>query len=107
MALPGINVPRLAVMVRWLPKFLLKNILKAQASYPTLKDDLVNETGRSDAAYINGAIAHAGYDAGISTPINHALAVTLTDIAEKRASWSQFKGNLTQLATIIRIMSRH
>ena len=106
-ALPGVNVPRLVQMIRWLPQFLLKKMLKAQATYPTLRDDLDNATGRSDAAYINGAVAYAGHEAGLPIPINHALAVTLTDIAEGRARWSQYQGDLTQLATIIRIMSRH
>lgn len=107
-SLPGMNVPRLAQMVRWLPKIILKSILKAQTKEPTLKQDLIDETGRSDAAYLNGAVAYIAHENNLANmPINHALAVVLTDIAEKRAAWDQYKGDLTQLQTIIRIMSRH
>lgn len=106
-ALTAVNVPRLAQMVRWLPKALLKTYLKKYAKYPSLRDDIANEVGRSDAAYLNGAVAYAGNEVNISIPVNHALAVTLTDIAEGRAQKVQFKDNIDYLVTIIRIMSRH
>jgi ketopantoate reductase len=106
MRLPWGNVPRLAQAVRWLPLSLLARFLKNRPA-PSLLPDIQNQVGRSDAAYLNGAVAHMAYTNNFSAPINHALAVTVTDIAEGRAKWTQFQRNLPALETIIRIMSRH
>lgn len=105
--LPGVNVPRLAWQVRLIPKRLLAPILQANTKPPSLKTELHQQWKRSDAAYLNGMVAKAAHDYGIAAPTNQALAISVTDIAEGRALWSQFKGNLDYLQTIIRVTSRH
>ncbi len=105
--LPGINVPRLAWMVRLLPPRWLAMILKRQARPPSLRDDLERQSGHSDAAYINGAVAQAAYGLQLPAPVNHVLALSVTDVAEGRAKWSHFHHNLDYLQTLIRVASRH
>lgn len=105
--LPGVDVPRLAWQVRLLPKRILAPVLKVNTKPPSLRDELLQPWKRSDAAYLNGMIAKAAHDYGIAAPVNQALAISVTDIAEGRALWSQFKGNIDYLETIIRVTSRH
>lgn len=99
------NLPRLAWAARNLPSFALRQILKGYVKPSTLRNDLENKVGRSDAAYINGAVAHQASLHDMHAPVNHALAVSVTDIAEGRARWSQFRHQPEYLETIIRIMS--
>lgn len=105
--LPNVNVLRLAWQLRVLPKMLINRILKPNAKLPSLRGDLVKKTGRSDAAYLNGIVAQSAYNLGIPAPVNHILALSLTDIAEGRALWSQFRDQVEYLETMIRIASRH
>ncbi|MCI0708539.1 MAG: hypothetical protein L0154_00080 [Chloroflexi bacterium] len=99
------NLPRLAWAARNLPSFAFRQMLKAYVKPSTLRNDLENKVGRSDAAYINGAVAHQASLHDRHAPVNHALAVSVTDIAEGRALWSQFRRQPEYLETIIRIMS--
>lgn len=106
--LPGINVPRLAWMVRLLPPRWLAAILKRRVVRPpSLRDDLERQSGHSDAAYINGAVAQAAYGLQLPAPVNHVLALSVTDVAEGRVKWSYFHNNLDYLQTLIRVASRH
>ncbi len=105
--LPGVDVPRLARQIRLLPKSLLPNRLKPNAKPPGLRTDLTWKTGHSDAAYLNGMVAKLAYDMGQNASVNHVLALSLTDIAEGRTPWDQFKGNFAYLETLIRVASRH
>lgn len=103
MRLPGVNVPMIANQARYLPRAIMPYFIANHPRPPALKDDLRFGTGRSEAAYFNGAIAVHGHDLDIPTPINHALALTLTDIAEGRMLWSQFKANPSLLESSIRL----
>lgn len=103
MALPNADVPRIARLTRWLPPQFLAPRLIPLIKPLNLKTDLLLNTGRSDAAYLNGAIAAAAYNLRIPAPVNHVLAIAITDIAEGRARWSQFQNNVEYLQTHIRI----
>lgn len=105
--LPTVHIPRLAWQIRYLPQMVLWRLLSQNQKSPSLRNDLVQKTGRSDAAYLNGAVAQYAYDLGLSAPVNHILALSLTDIAEGRALWGQFRGQVDYLETMIRIASRH
>lgn len=105
--LPGVDVPRLAWQVRLLAPRWLAGVLKRNTHQPSLRADLETKTGRSDAAYLNGAVAKAAYDLRLAAPVNHVLALSLTDIAEGRAQWGQFQNNLDYLQTLIRVAGRH
>jgi ketopantoate reductase len=104
-SLPNIQVRRLAKAIRWLPQRPLSWILRSLTDKlsPSLSIDFERETGRSDAAYLNGAVARAAYDHRIAAPVNHSLALALTDIAEGRAVWSQFRNKVDYLETYIRV----
>jgi 2-dehydropantoate 2-reductase len=106
-SLPSVNVPRLATQIRWLPKRLLAPLLKLNAQLPSLRDDLERNTGRSDAAYLNGAIAVQAHNYGLPAPVNHMLAISVTDVAEGRATWEQFRGEPEHIERLIRIAARH
>jgi ketopantoate reductase len=105
--LPDVNVPRLAWQIQALPKFMLARLLSPNRKPPSLRNDLVQKTGRSNAAYLNGIVAQYAYELGIPAPVNHILALSLTDVAEGRALWSQFRDQVNYLETMIRIASRH
>lgn len=103
--LPGVHVRRLGWQIRVLPPNLLKAVLKPTAKPPSLLHDLALKTGRSDAAYLNGVVARTANDMHFSAPVNYALAVSVTDVAEGRAVWEQFVPDY--LATLIRIAEQH
>ncbi|MBI5931332.1 MAG: hypothetical protein HY862_18640 [Chloroflexi bacterium] len=105
--LPGVNVPRLAWQVRLLPPRWLARTLKRRVGLPSLRDDLEQQSGHSDAAYLNGAVAQAAYGLQLSAAVNHVLALSLTDVGEGRVQWSHYHNNLDYLQTLIRVASRH
>lgn len=99
--LPGVQVRRLAWQIRILPPKLLAGTLKPNSKPPSLHPDLAQKTGRSSAAYLNGMVAHTANAMNLSTPVNYVLAVSITDVAERRALWHQFTPDY--LSTLIRI----
>jgi ketopantoate reductase len=109
--LGDIPVPHLARITKFAPSGLARRWWAGNLSHHpcpiSLRNELQSQVGRSSAAYLNGAIAQVAYNAGLSAPVNHALAVSVTDIAEGRAVWEQFRTQPDMLQTIIRIMSRH
>lgn len=105
--LPGVNVPRLGWQIRLLPKNTLRSVLAVNAKPPGLLDDLIQKTGRSDAAYLNGAVARFAHNLRLAAPVNHTLAMSVTDVAEGRALWNPFRSNSAYLETLIRIAARH
>jgi 2-dehydropantoate 2-reductase len=85
-ALPGANVPLLALGVR-LPAALSRRILARVVGgarggkSPSLRLHLRGgEPGPSEVAWLNGAVARAGAAQGVPTPVNDALAA-LVDAA--------------------------
>lgn len=103
MRLPSVNIPLMAQQARFMPRRIVAPLLSVHPRPPSLRDDLKTHSGRSDAAYFNGAIAVHGHDLKIPTPINHALALVLTDLAEGRMAWSQFKQNPDLLQAALRL----
>lgn len=103
--LPGVDIRRLGWQIRVLPPEMLRQVLRPALKPPTLGFDLVMQHGRSDAAYLNGMVAKAANAVGLSAPVNYTLAVSITDVAEGRALWSQFTPDY--LATLLRIADRH
>jgi len=102
-ALPGVDVPRRWHGLRWLPRRLAPFFLGRGVRPPSLRDDLLGTHKRSDAAYLNGAVAVAAYDLGLRAPVNHALALTVTDIAEGRALWAGYKEGRELLFATLRL----
>jgi len=101
--LPGVNVPAMARQLGWIPRRWVGRFLRNHPRPPSLREELAQKTGRSDAAYLNGAIALHADELKLRAPINHALALIVTDIAEGRAAWSQFQQNPALLEATIRL----
>lgn len=101
--LPGVKVAQMARQLTWLPRPVVSYALRRNPRPPSLRDDLHLRTGRSEAAYLNGAIAIKADQMGLQAPLNYALALTLTDIAEGRALWRQYQGNPQLLFATLRL----
>jgi len=77
--LPGYPVRALALGVRRLPDALLQMLLARLVAggrgnkWPSLYYDVAGQTGRSEVAALNGAVAAAGQRLGVPTPVNTAL----------------------------------
>jgi len=88
--LPGYPVRLLAALGRALPESLFRLLLGNRVAggrggkMPSLWLDLRSGRGRSEVGFLNGAVVEAGRRAGVSTPANRALAVTLEDLTGRR-----------------------
>ncbi len=103
-ALPDANVPQMARMVRWLPRAVLPLYLaRFSTPSPNLREELSQNLKRSDAAYLNGAVAIQANQLKMRTPLNHILALTVTDIAEGRQDWQAFTEKPELLDAMIRL----
>ena len=101
--LPGVKVRAMARQAGWIPRQWLARLLRKYPRPPSLREELSQQKRRSEAAYLNGAIALRADELRLRAPVNHALALTVTDIAEGRALWSQYKGNPSLLEATIRL----
>jgi ketopantoate reductase len=102
--LPDAPVSRLATQLQTIPAGLLPQRIVRNPAPPSLKTELVQDARRSEAAYLNGAILHANdLKPKLAAPINYVLAVTLEDIASRRAVWSQFQRDPRSLEALVNI----
>ena len=101
--LPGTPTTRLALAVRRLPKFMVRPILTRIVSegrgekMPSFHIDLSNGRNKSEVLFHNGAIAAAGDELGIPTPVNHALSDILLKMVRREIDWKMFDGNPQRL----------
>ncbi|MBT3391060.1 MAG: 2-dehydropantoate 2-reductase [Chloroflexi bacterium] len=81
--LPGTPVRALAFAVRWLPMIISRPLLAKAVGggrggkMPSFHIDLHSGSGKSEVEYLNGAVARAGAQQGIPTPVNQLLNDTL------------------------------
>jgi 2-dehydropantoate 2-reductase len=86
--LPGTPVRLMAGVIRFLPDFVSAPLLqpvigKARGDkMPSFHIDLYSGRGKSEVAYLNGAVVRFGEAAGVATPVNHLLMETLTGLTE-------------------------
>ncbi len=99
--LPGAPISKLATQLQAIPASLLPSLIIRTSAPPSLRDELLQDARYSEAAYLNGAIALHAHDLKLHAPINHVLALTLQDIADRRAVWAQFRGNPRTLEALI------
>jgi ketopantoate reductase len=102
-ALPGVNIPDMTRQLMRSHPADLPTLLADYPRPPSLAEDLRSGTGRSAAAYLNGAIALQADSQGWKTPLNHTLALILTDIAEGRARWADYQANPALLQAQLRL----
>jgi len=107
--LPGIPARLLAMLTRWLPNFLLQPILLPRVAsgrgekLPSLLAALRAGDKRTEVAWLNGAVAQAARAMDRLAPINHALALTLSDIVSGRDSWDSYRYDPTRLWSSIAV----
>jgi 2-dehydropantoate 2-reductase len=106
--LPGASAKRLATAVNHVPKALLKPIMsKLVASgrgdkMPSFHIDLTAHVGKSEVIYHNGAIAKAGLENGVATPVNAALTEVLWRLTRDELDWREFDGQPRRLLQEVR-----
>jgi 2-dehydropantoate 2-reductase len=96
--LPGTPTNRLAFSVRRLPKTLLKPILIRAVTegrgdkMPSFHIDLAAGKGKSEVIYHNGAIAKAGQEHNVPTPVNTVLTDVLWKLTRDQLDWREYDG---------------
>ena len=96
-SLGGYPVPLLAGIEGVLPTPFLGYILgKAGAGgrggkMPSLHMDLSTGKGKSEVAYLNGAVMKRGAELGIPTPVNRALTTILMGLVRGDIPWEQYR----------------
>jgi 2-dehydropantoate 2-reductase len=92
-ALPGANVPLLARAIQLpspIARFALRRVVGGArgGKDPSLRA-AVDGGGRTEVAWLNGAVASAGAKHGVATPVNDALTALVTDAAADpdRRAW--------------------
>lgn len=96
--LPGAQAKRLAGAVNRVPKLLLKPIMSQLVAsgrgdkMPSFHIDLTARAGKSEVIYHNGAIAKAGMENGVPTPVNAALTDVLWKLTREELDWREFDG---------------
>lgn len=106
--LPGANTTRLAFGVRRTPRALLKPILTNVVAtgrgdkMPSFHIDLAAGKGKSEVLFHNGAIARAGKEVGVATPVNAALTDILWKLSTEALDWREFDGRPKKLLQAVR-----
>ena len=106
--LPGAPAKRLAAGVRRAPRFILKPILTRIVDtgrgdkMPSFHIDLYAGKGKSEVLYHNGAIAKAGQEAGVPTPVNRTLTSVLWALTQEKIDWREFDGRPRRLIAALK-----
>ncbi len=106
--LPGSPARLLALAVQYLPASLLRPLLLRQvatgrgAKPPSLLADLRAKKRRTEVPWLNGAIVQAADRMDRLVPVNHVLALTVSDIAAGRVPWEMFRQRPDMLLTAVR-----
>jgi 2-dehydropantoate 2-reductase len=102
-SLPGYPVPQLVRGLCALPPRLAypifrRAILHRRGGRPSpLQHDLQKGRPKSEVTFLNGAVARAGAQVGVPTPINRALDSILTAIARGEVEWPEYQGHADRL----------
>ena len=106
--LPGSQAKRLASAINRVPKPLLKPIISRLVAsgrgdkMPSFHIDLTARVGKSEVIYHNGAIAKAGMENGVPTPVNAALTDVLWKLTRDELDWREFDGKPSRLMAEVR-----
>ncbi|MDT8305710.1 MAG: 2-dehydropantoate 2-reductase [Anaerolineae bacterium] len=104
--LPGAPAKRLASAVRAVQRwsgFLVKPALTRIVGegrgnkMPSFHIDLAEGKRKNEVIYHNGAVASAGSQLGIPTPVNRALTDILMKLVRREIDWELYDGNPGQL----------
>lgn len=104
--LPGVPVQALGLGTR-LPEFLARPLmLKAVGGgrgdkMPSFHIDLHSGRGRSEVEWLNGAVARYGMRAGVATPVNQLLYVTLLALTSGKIPLAEFTHQPVKLLSLL------
>jgi len=105
--LPAASVRPLAATLAHAPRFLRRMVFTQVIVHgrgdkmPSFHIDLAGGKGRSEVAFHNGAIAAAGRDCGVATPVNAALNDVLLRLTADPAARAEFDGRPDQLLAVV------
>lgn len=111
-SLPRYPVRLLTGAMRHMPAPLLNPVLRRKVAGgrggkpPSLQIGLAQGNPRSEGEFLYGAVARAGAEAGVDTPVNRALWETLRAIASGAAAWDEYRGKPEQLLKAVSSYSR-
>ncbi len=106
--LPGSPAKTLARAVNHVPPAVLKPFLAKLVGsgrgdkMPSFHIDLTAGVGKSEVIYHNGAIAEAGKENGVPTPVNAALNEVLWRLTNNELDWRDFDGKPRRLLAEVR-----
>lgn len=101
--LPGVPVPLLAGVIRYLPAWLSQPLLSKIVGggrgekMPSFHIDLHSGRSQSEVEDLNGAVVRAGESLGIPTPVNRILTETLLKMIQGEIPRDAFAGNPEKL----------
>jgi 2-dehydropantoate 2-reductase len=107
--LPGVPARLLATLTRSLPNFALQPVLRQRVAsgrgdkLPSLLAALRAGNKHTEVAWLNGAVAQAARAMDRLAPINHALALTVSDIVSGREPWDSYRHNPDRLFSSIAV----
>lgn len=103
--LPGTPAKRLARSLRLVPAGMLQSVLSGMVAegrgnkMPSFHMDVVAGRKQNEVQFHNVAVAKAGKEVGIPTPVNAAYGATLMGIVRGAVDWDVFQGNPQRLVT--------
>jgi len=108
MSIAPIDLPRYPVRmlqnVATLPSPVARRLLASRVAgargtkAPSLLSDLRANKAQTEVAFLNGAVASAGRDHGVRTPVNAVFARVLEDIAHMPQLWAKYRERPDALA---------
>ncbi len=105
--LPGVPVRLLALAFTRLPRGLARPLLQRAVGggrggkMPSLHQDVHAGRGRTEAPWLNGAVARHGAALGVPAPVNQALADAVEALAAGRLDPAQFRGKPESLLSLV------
>jgi 2-dehydropantoate 2-reductase len=110
-SLPGFPVPTLS-RVMSLPRLVAQLVLEPRiggargSKMPSLWWDLSRGKGRTEAAYLNGAVVDAGRLQGVPTPVNSVLWALLEKVTKSPSEWERYRRRPDRLKQLLRTAVR-
>ncbi len=107
--LPGAPARTFGALVRHVPPFALRLLLRRQVSsgrgdkLPSLLAALRSGQRKTEVAWLNGAVVQSADSLKRLAPVNHALALTVSDIAAGRIPWDAYRHNPELLLAAVNI----
>ncbi len=107
--LPGAPAGLLSWLAQRVPAEVLRHTLRNQVAkgrgekMPSLLSALHAGHRRTEVAWLNGAVAQAARELDRLAPVNHALALIVSDIAAGRVPWDAYRNKPEMLLASVRV----